>query len=97
MAKEYYVIKPLILPEEESRYSKGFELVKYNTNKRCSRVGNVYQTCDGNFISDDYGFKNHKNELASRRIRIVKKHLELGEPKFAAYWLCKGKIDCFKV
>lgn len=96
MAREYYVIKPLSIPED-SGYTRGFELIKYNTSRRVSSIGNVFQNSEGNFISDDCGFKKHKNELANRRIRIVKKHLELGEPAFAAYWLNKGNIDCFKV
>ncbi|NNK82752.1 MAG: hypothetical protein HKO92_06490 [Flavobacteriaceae bacterium] len=95
-AREYYVIKPLRLPEE-TEYKRGFELVKYNTNRQVSSIGNVYQTMEDAFISDDAGFKLHRNELASRRIRIVKKHLELGEPKFACYWLHRRGIECFKV
>lgn len=96
MAREYYVIKPLAIPEG-SNHSKGFELLRYNTNKQVSSVGNVFQNLEGGFSSDDSGFKRHKNELASRRIRIVKKHIELGEPKFATYWFHKNCIDCFKV
>lgn len=96
MSREYYVIKSIPVAED-SGYTKGYELVKYNTSKQSSRVGNVYQTSEGRFISDDCGFKRHKNELVSRRIKIVKKHLELGEPAFAAYWLNKNNVDCFKV
>lgn len=97
MAEEYYVIKPLLILENKSLYTRGFELLKYNTNRQVSSIGNVYQTKDGSFISDDLGFKKHKNEMASRRIRIVKKHLELKEPKFAAYWFNKHKVEFFKV
>lgn len=97
MAKEYYVIKPLPISEDDSKYNRGFELLKYNTNKQISSIGNVYQTKEGSFISDDLGFRKHKNENASRRIRIVKKHLELKEPKFAAYWFNKHKVEFFKV
>ena len=96
MSREYYVIKKLTI-DEDSQYEMGFELVKYNGSKQSSRVGKVFKTKEGNFISDDTGFKRHRNELANRRIRIVKRHLELGSPSFAAYWLNKGRIDCFKV
>ena len=96
MSIEYYVIKPLSV-EEDSDNERGFELVRYNTNKQVSSIGNVYKRKDGSFVSDDKGFKYHRNEKASRRIRIVKKHLELGEPKFAAYWFGRKGIDCFKV
>lgn len=95
--REYYVIKPLSIAEDDDKYERGFELVKYNTNKQISSIGNVYKTKDGGFISDDKGFRSHGNELASRRIRIVKKHLELESPRFACYWFGRKGIDCFKV
>lgn len=97
MVMEYYVIKPLPILEDNSMYKRGFELLKYNTNKQISSIGNVYETKEGSFISDDLGFKKHKNEKVSRRIRIVKKHLELKEPKFSAYWFNKNKVEFFKV
>ena len=97
MSKEYYVIKPLSISEDDEKYERGFELIKYNTNKQISSMGNVFKTKEGTYISDDAGFKLHGNEMASRRIRIVKKHIELGEPKFAAYWFSRKGIDCFKV
>jgi hypothetical protein len=97
MSREYYVIKPLPIDEDDDSLERGYELLKYNTNKQVSSRGCVYKTKEGTFTCDDAGFKYHKNEDISRRVRIVKKHIELGEPKFAAYWFGKKGIDCFKV
>lgn len=94
MAKEYYVIKS-VTPKDDHR--RAWQLLKYSTTRVISGQGHVYETQDGKFVSDDRGFKSHQNELASRRIRIVKKHLELEEPRFAAYWFNKNNIECFKV
>ncbi len=96
MKREYYVIRELPVTEEEG-HKRAFELVKYNGSKQSSKAGNVYITQEGSFMSDDAGFKAHGNPEINRRIRIVRHHLESGEPKFACYWLNKGKVDSFKV
>jgi hypothetical protein len=90
---EYYVVRPLSGLSNE--YKRGWELTKYNSSRFVTGTGNVYELPSGGFISDDAGFKNHRNELASRRIRIVKKHLDLKEPGFAAYWLSKNNVEYF--
>lgn len=97
MKREYYVIRELPVNENDLDYSRSFELVKYNGSKQSSKAGKVFITKEGNFISDDAGFKSHGNPDVSRRIRIVKHHLDSGSPKFACYWLNKGTIDSFKV
>ena len=94
MSTEYYVIRPV---QVEGDHESAYELVKYNSRTQVTGRGHVFKQKDGTFVSDDNGFKCHKNELASRRIRIVKKHLELGEPKFAAYYLQKNNVEGFIV
>lgn len=91
---EYYVIQPVRL---EGEHVKAFELVKYNHRSQVTGRGNVFLHKDGAFTSNDSGFKTHKNELASRRIRIVKKHIENGEPNVACYSLVNGEVQCFKL
>lgn len=95
--REYYIVKQIPILEGK-KYSKGFSLLKYtDSNKQGSEVGKVYQLKDGSFISDDSAFNTHQNEFASRRVRIVKTHLEIGEPKFSVYWMTKTKVEHFKV
>jgi hypothetical protein len=93
--KEYYTIKR-VHEKENELYSRVFELTKFNSSKQSETVGFVYRTPDNKFISDDPAFQQHKNEMASRRIRIVKKHLELCEPRFTVYWLDNNNINHFK-
>lgn len=96
MKREYYVIRELPVTEDEG-YKRSFELVKYNGNKQSSKIGKVSITDEGNFISDDAGFRSHGNPEVNRRIRIVKHHLENNEPKFACYFLHKGRVNSVKV
>ena len=91
-AREYYIVQPVQL---EGDHMRAFELVKYNSRSQVVGRGHVFIHEDGSFTSNDSGFMNHKNELASRRIRVVKKHLERGEPRVACYTLVNGNIECF--
>lgn len=92
--REYYVIQTIQL---EGNHTKAYELVKYNNNSMVTGRGNVFTHEDGSFSSNDSGFKTHKNELASRRIRVVKKHIEMGEPRVACYSIQKGSVECYKL
>lgn len=50
---------------------------------------------EGKWSSNDKGFLRHKNESASKRIRIVKHHVEDGEP-IGAYWYEGSQIHVQK-
>jgi len=94
MSREYYVVQPVQL---EGDHAKAYELVKYNIHSQVTGRGHVFINEDGTFTSNDSGFKTHKNEFASRRIRIVKKHIERGEPRVACYSLVNGNVECFEL
>ena len=94
MSREYYIVNQEV---REDPYIRVFELVKYNQNSKIVGRGKVFLNADGSFSSNDSGFKSHKNELASRRIRIVKKHIEEGEPRVACYSLVRGQVKCFQI
>lgn len=56
----------------------------------------IVSNFNGKWTSNDKGFLRHKNEAASKRIRIVKHHVSLNEP-MAAYWFEESSIKTYKV
>lgn len=57
----------------------------------------IVQKIGNTWSSNDKGFERHKNELASKRIRIVKHFVEQGEPLGTSYWYEGSSINTYKV
>jgi hypothetical protein len=93
MTREYYIVKKV--NSDTSKHKTVWELSKYNEKQQFKGIGMVVELYNGSFESDDIGFQNHRNEKASRRIRIVKEHIRQGEPKATCYWIEGSKVDSF--
>ena len=91
----YYTVRKVPTPHDQSSFVKHtWDIAKFSGHKEPDEVGTVRQFHSGRFDSDDYGYQYHKNEFANKRINIVKRHIELGQPLMTAYWHDdKGKIE----
>lgn len=73
---EYYTVKRV----SDSSWS----IIRYSENQ--VHLDNILVSkINDKWSSNDKGFLRHQNDSASRRIRIVKHHVQQGEP-VAAYW-----------
>jgi len=92
---EYYVVRrDTDYERKNSDVDRAYLITKFHDKREPSDTGLVYRRKNGSWYSDDYGFRRHGNENASKRIALVKKHISLGEPDLSAYWIDKsGRIE----
>ena len=84
---EYFTVKRIS--------SSSWSVARYSENQ--AHLDNtIVSNIDDRWSSNDKGFLRHKNEAASKRIRIVKHHLEKGEPTAAAYWYEGSEIQTYE-
>ena len=92
---EYYVVRQVHTHPQADHYVKRtFQIAKFSGHREPDSIGHVRELHNGKWDSDDKGFMFHHNEHANKRIRIVKKHVALGQPAVTAYWHSdKGEIQ----
>jgi hypothetical protein len=79
----YYLVRELNVKSSPD-VKRIFSIAKFTGANEPSETGTVREFHNGRWDSDDMGFTMKGKE--SKRIRIVRKHIELGEPVLTAYW-----------
>lgn len=69
-----------------------FEIIKVDENNNIIDVGLVENKPNGKWFSDDSSFIRLRNESANKRIKLVKKYIEIGQPSNVLFSLTKNNI-----
>jgi len=64
-----------------------YEIVKTDSDENIVEIGLVHRDSRGKWFSDDSSFVNLRNEQANKRIKIVKKFIEMNKPKNVSFYL----------
>ena len=83
----YYLVRQ-INKQSSPDIKRVFSIAKFIGHNEPTETGIVREFYNGRFDSDDIGFMCNRE---TKRIRIIKKHIELGEPILTAYWQNEDK------